>query len=103
MDGSSSILPIGVITFPGTASSAKKHMQPPAGKNAISPALNSLRALSMPDFTGVSMYVMAPSNLWALPSRGRARSTSPAVLGERCLLSSHRIFPACGLEDQLGL
>ena len=57
------------------------------GKNATSPAVNTVRGRSIPTVTGDVTYVMFLSNLAALLLNGSARCNAPTVSGARCRLN----------------
>lgn len=92
-DSSSLMLPLsrpsGVIFFVRFASSRKKHTLPVDGKNAMSPFLNAVRALSSPESIEVSMYVIFSPILWAFPRNGNDLIMMPTVRGDKWRRKSH--------------
>lgn len=85
-------LPIGVIVFLNMTSFRKKQMLLADGRNATSPLLNSVLALSIPESRSVSKYSMLFPNICAWPSSGSLLITIPTVLGDKWRLRSHDIF-----------
>ena len=77
------ILPTGLIDLLVVDAAVKKHRFPKDGKNATSPVLNSVRALSIPTVIGnFTCMIFSPSRVTS-PSNGSARTSAPTVSGAR--------------------
>ena len=77
------ILPTGLIGLLVVDAAVKKHRFPKDGKNATSPVLNSVRALSIPTVIGnFTCMIFSPSRVTS-PSNGSARTSAPTVSGAR--------------------
>jgi len=83
---------MGVIVLPDVTSVIKKQMLPDEGKNATSPFLNSVLALSIPESMLVSKYKILCPNRWAWPSSGKDLIIVPTVLGDKWRLRLQGIF-----------
>ena len=78
------ILPTGLIGLLVVDAAVKKHRFPKDGKNATSPVLNSVCALSIPTAIGNFTCMMYSPSRAMSPSNGSARTSAPSgVSGAR--------------------
>ena len=77
------ILPTGLIGLLVVDAAVKKHRFPKDGKNATSPVLNSVCALSIPTAIGNFTCMMYSPSRAMSPSNGSARTSAPTVSGAR--------------------